>query len=223
MSHLTEQFLKYQKLIQSQHASLLPVSKTKPAEAILELYQLGNKTFAENYVQELVSKQAQLPKDIEWHFIGHLQSNKVKYLAPFVACIQSVDSLKLLREINKEAKKNRRVINCLLQLYVAKEESKFGFSEAEANSVFSSEVLDNLSNIMLIGVMGMASFTENKSQIRKEFRLLKSFYDDIKNRIDHPNVKFNTLSMGMSGDFEIALQEGSTLIRIGSAIFGTRN
>jgi pyridoxal phosphate enzyme (YggS family) len=197
------------------NVTLVAVSKTKPNEALLEAYNSGQRDFGENYVQELVDKQNELPKDIKWHFIGHLQSNKVKYIAPFVYLIHGVDSLKLLTEINKEALKNNRIINCLLQLYIAKEETKFGLNFEEATELLSSKEFSELKNISIKGFMAMASNTNDVEQIKNEFRSAHVF----KNR--YPN--FPVLSIGMSSDYELAINEGSTLIRVGSKIFGERN
>jgi hypothetical protein len=210
------------------HATLVAVSKTKPVEMILEAYQGGQRIFGENYVQELVEKQKQLPADIEWHFIGHLQSNKAKYIAPFVSLIHSVDSFKLLKAINKEALNQNRIINCLLQIFIAEEETKFGFSIDEAYDLLLSNELSELKNISIIGLMGMATNTDNEEQIRNEFKSLNKFFDRIKdlktNSKNMPleNFQPKELSFGMSGDYKIALQEGSTMIRIGSMIFGNR-
>jgi hypothetical protein len=194
----------------------------------MEAYNAGQRIFGENYVQELVEKQEQLPKDIEWHFIGHLQSRKVKLIAPFVSLIHGVDSLKLVHEINKEAIKNNRVIDCLFQIYIADEETKFGLDEKELYDILSSKEFKNLKNIRIIGLMGMATFTENKDQIKKEFQNLKTIFNKvvtlttIEGQLETSNVKLETLSMGMSGDYQIATQCGSTMVRIGSSIFGTR-
>jgi pyridoxal phosphate enzyme (YggS family) len=201
------------------HAALVAVSKTKPIAEIKEAYGYGQKIFGENYVQELTEKHEQLPKDIQWHFIGHLQSNKVKFIAPFVSLIQSVDSLKLLKEINKEAEKNQRIIDCLLQVYIAEEETKFGFSFKECENVLNSEEIKFLENISIKGLMGMATLTENENQIQKEFQTLNSFFK----KLQISNPKLQTLSMGMTADYKIALKEGSNMVRIGSAIFGERN
>lgn len=207
---------------------LVAVSKTKPAEAVLAAYQTGQRAFGENKVQEMVEKYQQLPKDIEWHLIGHLQSNKVKYMAPFVHLIHAVDSLKLLEVINKEAAKNNRTINCLLQFHIAQEETKFGLNLEEAMELLQSNSFREMSNISIQGVMGMASFTEDEQQIRKEFRLLKSYYESIKEKITNDELRmtnvggFKILSFGMSGDYKIAIEEGSTMIRVGSSIFGGR-
>ena len=203
---------------------LVAVSKTKPVEAIMALYQLGQRDFGENYVQELVDKQAQLPTDIHWHFIGHLQSNKVKYIAPFVHLIHGVDSFKLLKEINKQALKAGRVIDVLLQEHIAQEETKFGFDSAELDTLFTGGVseLEALKNVRITGFMGMASFTENEQQVRQEFQSLKQLFDRYK-QVDLPNVNLSVLSMGMSGDYAVAIEEGSTMVRIGSLIFGARD
>ena len=203
---------------------LLAVSKTKPVEEIQALYDLGQRDFGENYVQELLEKQAQLPKDIRWHFIGHLQTNKVKYLAPFIYMIQSVDSLKLLLEIDKHASKNQRIVRCLLQIFIAREESKFGLDESELDSLIvtvnHNRQEGRFSHSQISGCMGMASLTENKMQIREEFIRLRTIFEKIK--ISFPSDPVDTLSMGMSGDYPIAIQEGSTMVRIGTLIFGSR-
>jgi pyridoxal phosphate enzyme (YggS family) len=197
------------------NVTLVAVSKTKPNEALLEAYNSGQRDFGENYVQELVDKQNELPKDINWHFIGHLQSNKVKYIAPFVYLIHGVDSLKLLTEINKEALKNNRIINCLLQLYIAQEETKFGLNFEEATELLSSKEFSELKNISIKGFMAMASNTDDVEQIKNEFRSAHVFKNG------YPN--FSVLSIGMSSDYELAITEGSTHIRVGSKIFGERN
>lgn len=202
---------------------VVAVSKTKPNEDILEAHQSGHKIFGENKVQDLVQKYEQLPKDIEWHFIGHPQSNKVKYIAPFIALIHGVDSLKLLKTVNKEAKKNNRVISCLLQFHIAQESTKFGFSLKEALEVLNSEAFKQLQNVEIVGVMGMATYTENTAQIRNEFRSLKEIFEMLKNEYFSTTEKFCEISMGMSDDYKIAIEEGSTLIRVGSKIFGERN
>jgi len=199
--------------------TLVAVSKTKPIELIQEAYTAGQRDFGENYIQELEDKYKQLPTDIRWHAIGHLQSNKVKHIAPFVYLIHGVDSLKLLQEINKQAQKNNRVIDCLLQIFIAKEETKFGFSFEECENLFQSGEIDKLKNIRVVGFMGMATNTDNETQIRNEFCSLKNFFD----KISHLNPHISILSMGMSSDYKIAIEEGSTLIRIGSSIFGERN
>ncbi|GAB4041235.1 YggS family pyridoxal phosphate-dependent enzyme [Spirosoma gilvum] len=203
------------------NAKLIAVTKTKPVALLREAYVAGCHRFGENKVQEMVEKQPQLPADIEWHLIGHLQSNKVKYIAPFVALIHSIDSLKLLQEVNKQATKHNRIINCLLQIYIADEETKFGLSPDEAEALLKAPELDMLSNIRLIGLMGLATNTDDEAQIRQEFRGLKQLFDRLA-QIEHPFVRFRELSMGMSGDYRIALEEGSTMIRVGSAIFGSR-
>jgi pyridoxal phosphate enzyme (YggS family) len=201
---------------------LIAVTKTQPIEALQEAYNAGSKRFGENKVQEMTAKYEQLPKDIEWHLIGHLQSNKVKFIAPFVSLIHSVDSLKLLQEINRQALKNNRVINCLLQMHIAQEETKFGLSESEAKELLQSAELRALTNIRLVGLMGMATNTNDLGQIRHEFRGLKQLYDELGNLVQQSDIAFSELSMGMSGDYAIAIEEGSTLIRVGSAIFGVR-
>ena len=195
---------------------LVAVSKTKPIEDILELYEAGQRDFGENYVQELVDKHVALPADLKWHFIGHLQSNKVKYIASFVHLIHGVDSIKLLLEINKQAIKFNRTIDVLLQVHIAQEETKFGFNEEELNDVFS---LQSFSNLRLRGLMGMASFTDDQDKIRNEFKNLHSLYD----QFSKSNSNFDILSMGMSSDYQMAIEEGSTMVRIGSLLFGERN
>jgi pyridoxal phosphate enzyme (YggS family) len=198
------------------------VSKTKPVEDILSIYQCGQKVFGENKVQELCSKFESMPKDIEWHLIGHLQTNKVKYIAPFVSLIHAVDSLKLLQEINKQAQKHNRVINCLLQIYIAKEESKFGLDFDEAISILHSPEFVALEHINIVGLMGMATNTDDQSIVKKEFTQLEKFYQELKkdNTIAHCN--FSILSMGMSNDYALAIECGSNMVRIGSSIFGNR-
>ena len=200
---------------------LVAVSKTKPVGDIRELYQLGQKDFGENYAQEMADKQQQLPPDIRWHFIGHLQSNKVKYIAPFVFLIQGVDSLKLLVEINKQAVKYGRVINCLLQIHVAMEETKFGFNETELMDTFKNPQLAELNHIRICGLMGMASFTDGMDIIRNEFKYLKSLFDKCAKGAA-VNSPISILSMGMSHDYKIAIEEGTTMVRIGSLVFGER-
>ncbi len=207
----------------SKDVTLVAVSKTKPVEMLMEAYNAGFKRFGENYVQELVEKYEAMPKDIEWHFIGHLQSNKVKYIAPFVSLIHSVDSFKLLQEINKQAAKNNRVIDCLLQIYIAEEDTKSGMTEEECIEILQPETLNSLSNIRIVGLMGMTTLTDDETQIRKEFKKLKIFYSELRiARRTVQNSEFSTLSMGMSGDYDIAIEEGSNMIRVGSKIFGGR-
>lgn len=201
---------------------LIAVSKTKPASDILEAYEAGQRDFGENKVQELVEKQAQLPADIRWHLIGHLQSNKVKYVAEFVHLIHAVDSLKLLQEINKQAQKAKRIQKVLLQFYIAQEETKFGLSRKEASELLDAHAFKELQNIEICGVMGMASFTNDEAQVRKEFGLLKEIFYDLKANYFHEQETFCEISMGMSGDYLIAIEEGSTMVRVGSSIFGGR-
>ena len=203
------------------HVTLIAVSKTKPVEMLMEAYEAGMRHFGENKVQEMVAKHAEMPKDVCWHMIGHLQSNKVKYIAPFVHLIHSVDSLKLLEVINKEGAKNNRIIDCLLQFHIASEETKFGMNSDEAEALLSSEAYQNMKHIRLRGVMGMASFTDDETLIRKEFAALMQYFSLCKNII--PHSYFDIRSFGMSGDYKIAIQEGSTMVRIGSHIFGERN
>jgi pyridoxal phosphate enzyme (YggS family) len=234
----------------SHHVTLVAVSKTKSVEEIKELYDLGQKDFGENYVQELAEKESQLPKDIRWHFIGHLQSNKVKQIAPFIHLIQSVDSAKLLQEINKQAKKNNRVIDCLLQVHIAQEETKFGLDENELETLINtnaselhdlvdtnSKKLYEFKNIRIVGLMGMASFTDDMEKVRKEFRYLRTLFDKLAPKLTihhadasgrHPGIyrrdsQLTALSMGMSSDYAVAIDEGSTMVRIGSLIFGGRS
>lgn len=202
-----------------ENVTLVAVSKTKPAEQLMEAYNAGQRDFGENYVQELEEKHRQLPQDIRWHAIGHLQSNKVKYIAPFVYLIHGVDSFKLLQEINKQAEKNNRVINCLLQIHIAQEETKFGFDFNECEKLFQSDELSKLKNVKILGFMGMASNTDNQTQIENEFASLKKFFD----KFSHLNPHISILSMGMSSDYKIAVQQGSTMVRVGSLIFGERN
>lgn len=201
---------------------LVAVSKTKPASLVMEAYEAGQRHFGENYVQELIEKHAQLPKDIYWHMIGHLQSNKVKYIAPFVHLIHGIDSLKLLKEVNKQAAKNNRVIDCLLQVHVAQEETKFGFDAREIVEVLKSDELKALSNICIRGLMTMGSNTDNMEQVAAEFASVKNLFEQCR-QFQIPNGKFEIISMGMSGDFELAVKCGSNMVRVGSLIFGERN
>jgi pyridoxal phosphate enzyme (YggS family) len=201
---------------------LIAVSKTKPAELLMEAYNNGQRAFGENKVQEMVGKYETLPRDIEWHFIGHLQTNKVKYIAPFVHLIHGVDSFKLLKTIDKEAAKIGRVIPCLLQFHIAEEETKFGLSLQEAREMLDSPDFKLLNNILVAGVMGMATFTDDEKQIRREFASLKSYFEALKSNYFAKNESFHEISMGMSGDYLIAIEEGSTMVRIGSTIFGER-
>lgn len=205
-----------------ENVTLIAVSKTQPVDDILEAHQAGQRDFGENKIQEMVEKFDILPKDIKWHMIGHLQSNKVKYMAHFVHLVHGVDSFKTLKEINKQALKHNRIINCLLEVKIASEETKFGLSFAEVEQLLKSEELINLKNINILGLMGMASFTENTAIIRTEFKALKTFFDSLQ-KYKSFNVDPTVLSMGMSGDYKMAIEEGSTMIRVGSAIFGSRN
>lgn len=205
-----------------ENVKLVAVSKTKPIVVLQEAYDAGQRVFGENKAQELTEKAEQLPKDIEWHMIGHLQSNKVKYIAPFVALIHAVDSLKLLKEINKQAKKNDRIIDCLLQFHIAEETSKFGLSLEKAQEILSSREFVEMENISVVGVMGMATFTSNQEQVRDEFRTLENYFNVIKSHFFKFNTAFKEISMGMSGDYQLAIEEGSTMVRIGSSIFGSR-
>lgn len=201
---------------------LIAVSKTQPVEKIREAYDAGQRVFGENKAQELVPKHEALPKDIQWHMIGHLQSNKVKYIAPFVHLIHSVDSPKLLEEINKQGVRFNRVIDCLLQVHIAREETKFGFSENEVLALIDSAAFARFTNIRISGLMGMATFTDNHDQVRAEFRSLRNIFETLRSHALPPNVKMTELSMGMSGDYQIAIEEGSTMVRVGTAIFGAR-
>ena len=214
------------------HVTLVAVSKTKPVPDLMEAYNAGQRIFGENKIQEMVDKWGQMPKDTEWHMIGHVQTNKVKYMAPFVSLIHGVDSLKLLEEINKQALKNNRIIDCLLQIYIAEEESKFGLDEEELSALLASSTFQEMKNIRIVGLMGMATFTENQNQIKKEFTHLKSIFDGLNDTTglrrdglqsaSTENSKLSTLSMGMSGDYQLAISCGSTMVRIGSSIFGGR-
>jgi len=205
----------------SHHVILVAVSKTKSPEEIKALYDLGQRDFGENYVQELVEKHLQLPKDIRWHFIGHLQSNKVKHIASFIHLVQSVDSLKLLKEVNKQGQRNGRVINCLLEVHIAQEETKFGLDERELMQLLENINESEFANIRIIGLMGMASFIDDLEKIRNEFKYLKSLFD-LHSKHQTSNLELRTLSMGMSSDYSTAIEEGSTMVRIGSLIFGAR-
>ena len=213
----SEFYKKLSEELKEKNVTLVAVSKTKPVEEILELYHLGQRDFGENYVQELVEKQKQLPKDIRWHFIGHLQSNKVKQIANFISLIHSVDTERLLREIDKQAAKNERIIDCLLQVHIAKEETKFGLDEEELKQLISTG-FKNEKNVSVKGLMGMASFTENKDLIRREFQYLKKLFD----QKPGGQSRLIILSMGMSSDYKIAIEEGSNMVRIGSLLFGER-
>ena len=205
-----------------EHVTLVAVSKTKPIEDIREAYEAGQRIFGENKAQEMASKCPQLPEDIQWHFIGHLQTNKVRYIAPYANMIHSVDSLKLLKEINKQAKKNDRIIPCLLQFHIAEESSKFGLDIREAQELLESDDFIQMNHILIAGVMGMATFTDNKEQVRDEFRTLENYFHVLKSRWFKFNPDFKEISMGMSGDFQMAVEEGSTMVRVGSSIFGAR-
>jgi len=204
-----------------ENVTLVAVSKTKPVPDLLEAYNAGQRIFGENKIQEMAGKYEEMPKDIEWHMIGHVQTNKVKYMAPFVSLVHGVDSLKLLAEINKQAKKNNRIINCLLQMHIAEEETKFGMDEIELEELLASEEFKQMENIKVTGLMGMATFTEDENQVKKEFTHLKSTFDSACKQATN-NCQLSTLSMGMSGDYKIAIDCGSTMVRIGSSIFGGR-
>jgi PLP dependent protein len=203
--------------------TLIAVSKTQPLDKIREAYDTGHRVFGENKAQEMVPKYEALPKDIEWHMIGHLQRNKVKYIAPFVTLIHSVDSLKLLKEVNRQAQRFDRIIPCLLQVHIAEEETKFGFSPDEILTLMSSDVWREMGNARIYGLMGMATFSDNHDQVRREFRSLKKLFDKVRSMTVPEGVMMKELSMGMSGDYKIAIEEGSTMVRVGTAIFGQRN
>ena len=202
------------------HVTLVAVSKTKPISDLMEAYDAGQRIFGENKIQEMAEKWEAMPKDIQWHMIGHVQTNKVKYMAEFVSLIHGVDSLKLLEEINKQALKNNRIIDCLLQIHIAEEETKFGLNEEELNGILTSKAFQEMKNVRIVGLMGMATFTENQEQIKKEFLHLKSIFDQLRSKDALQCV--STLSMGMSGDYQLAIECGSTMVRIGSSIFGGR-
>ncbi|AXG70990.1 hypothetical protein KORDIASMS9_03245 [Kordia sp. SMS9] len=215
---ITSKIQEYQQKLPT-HVTLVAVSKTKPVSDLQEAYNAGQRVFGENKIQEMAEKWEQLPKDISWHMIGHVQRNKVKYMAEFVDLIHGVDSLKLLKEIDKQAKKHNRVINCLLQIKIAEEDSKFGMAAQDATSLLASEELQQLENVQIVGLMGMATFTDDQTQVQKEFQHLKTTFDAL--QPIHSNLTI--ISMGMSGDYELAIAEGSTMVRIGSSIFGARN
>lgn len=223
---IAQNFIKIKSTL-PENVTLVAVSKTKPVSDLMQAYEAGQRIFGENKIQEMAEKHEQMPKDIQWHMIGHVQSNKVKFMAPFVSLIHGVDSLKLLQEINKQALKNNRTIDCLLQIHIAEEESKFGLDEKELNELLTSSEFRELKNIRILGLMGMATFTENENQIKKEFAHLKSIFDSIQQQKDAPQCAstmddFSTISMGMSGDYQLAIECGSTMVRIGSSIFGGR-
>ncbi len=205
------------------NVTLVAISKTHPPEVVLEAYNAGQRIFGENKAQELVAKQEALPSDIEWHMVGHLQTNKVKYIAPFVSLIHSVDSFKLLKEINKQAKKQERIIPCLLQMHIAEEDTKFGLDKEELSEILESEQFRTFENVQVVGLMGMATFTDDTDQVKREFRGLKKLFDDVKKKYFPSNSNFTFLSMGMSGDYNLAVTEGSNMVRVGSRIFGARN
>ena len=205
-----------------EHVTLVAVSKTKPVSDIMQAYEAGQRIFGENKIQDMVEKHEQMPKDIKWHMIGHVQRNKVKYMAPFVNLIHGVENLKVLKEINKQAAKHSRIINCLLQIKIASEDSKFGMTPSEASNILTSIEFSELKNVMITGVMGMATFTDSQEQIKKEFSNLKSTFEDLK-QVNTENSQMQNISMGMSADYKLAIDCGSTMIRVGSSIFGLRN
>jgi pyridoxal phosphate enzyme (YggS family) len=221
MSYIQQNLNKIKSQLPS-NVTLVAVSKTKPVEDLMEAYNAGQRIFGENKIQEMTEKWQQMPKDIEWHMIGHVQSNKVKYMVPYVKLIHGVDSLKLLKEINRQAIRWRKNINCLLQIHIAEEETKFGLNEMELIELLNSDEFKEMTNIKVIGLMGMATFTDNQEQIKKEFDYLKSLFDKYQT-LQTPNFQLTILSMGMSGDYQLAIDCGSTMVRIGSSIFGTRN
>lgn len=206
-----------------EHVTLVAVSKTKPDEVLMQAYESGQRIFGENKVQEMLGKFERLPKDIEWHMIGHLQSNKVKFIAPFISLIHAVDSLKLLKEIDKEAQKHNRIIDCLIQMHIAEEDSKFGLNPSNIDKAIEGMLAENLRNVSIVGLMGMATFTDNQEQIRMEFRTLKQSFDQLKAGWFKNHSEFKIISMGMSGDYQLAIEEGATMVRIGSTIFGERD
>ncbi|AGC77711.1 hypothetical protein LX97_02109 [Nonlabens dokdonensis] len=223
MSTIKESLLRFRESVQPQ-ATLVAVSKTKPISDLEEAYAAGQRHFGENKIQEMTEKWEHLPKDIHWHMIGHTQRNKVKYMAPYVHLIHSIDSPRLLKEINKQAKKNDRVIDCLLQIHIAREDSKFGFDEEELIALLNDQAFKDYKNVQIKGLMGMATFTDNHDQVREEFQSLAATFEKIKNdELLDSRHNFTELSMGMTGDYEVALEEGSTMVRIGSAIFGARD
>jgi len=221
--NIADNLTEYLKEIGDRNCRLVAISKRKPVSDILEAYNAGHRIFGENKVQELVEKVDQLPEDIEWHMVGHLQTNKVKYIAPFVDLIHSVDSYKLLREINKQGMKHNRIIPCLLQVHIAQEETKFGLSESEVTGLLEVVMSSELTNIKIVGLMGMATYTSDEDIIRSEFRQLRKIFDSISLKFRHDLIDMKELSIGMSGDYKIAMEEGSTMIRIGTGVFGARN
>lgn len=221
--NIAENIKALRKAMEGYRCRLVAISKTKSDKEIMEAYHAGQRIFGENKVQEMTNKCARLPKDIEWHMVGHLQTNKVKNIAQFVSLIHSVDSWKLLEEINKQAQKNARMIPCLLQIHIAEEETKYGLSKEELFLMLGKDILSDLKFIRITGLMGMATFTEDMDKIRREFQYLKSIFDEVPYKFQNPRIIMEELSMGMTGDYQIAMEEGSTLIRIGTAVFGERN
>ena len=217
-----EENLKSIKSSLPEHVTLVAVSKTKPVTDLMEAYKVGQRIFGENKIQEMLDKYEQMPKDIKWHMIGHVQRNKVKHMASFVSLVHGVDNYKLLKEINKQAKKYNRVIDCLFQIKIASEDSKFGMSQNEVSEIIQSNDFSELQNIRIVGVMGMATFTKDMNQVKKEFTVLKTIFNNLK-KIQLANCKLQTVSMGMSGDYKLAIDCGSTMVRVGSSIFGNRN
>lgn len=220
--NISESLERFNNILQDKNLTLIAVTKTHPVSVLQEAYEAGLKEFGENRVQEMLEKWEALPKDIHWHMIGHLQRNKVKQIASFVHLIHSVDSLRLLKEINKQAKSVGRTIDCLLQMHIAQEETKFGLDKAELEELLEGEEFAQMEHIRIKGLMGMATFTDDSEQVRLEFRSLKNLFEEIKAKHTQANIDFTTLSMGMSGDYTLAIEEGSTMVRVGSAIFGNR-
>ena len=220
--NISESLERFNNILQDKSLTLIAVTKTHPVSVLQEAYEAGLKEFGENRVQEMLEKWEALPKDIHWHMIGHLQRNKVKQIASFVHLIHSVDSLRLLKEINKQAKSVGRTIDCLLQMHIAQEETKFGLDKAELEELLEGEEFAQMEHIRIKGLMGMATFTDDSEQVRLEFRSLKNLFEEIKAKHTQANIDFTTLSMGMSGDYTLAIEEGSTMVRVGSAIFGNR-
>ncbi|MEM6376871.1 MAG: YggS family pyridoxal phosphate-dependent enzyme [Bacteroidota bacterium] len=216
-------YLEIRQQLDQADVTLVAVSKTKPNDQILEMYHKGQRIFGENKAQELVDKYEALPNDIDWHFVGHLQRNKVKYIAPFVSLLHGVDSLRLLKEVNKQAQKHERIIHCLLQFHIATETTKFGLDLQEAQGILDSEEFKAMENISISGVMGMATFTDDEHQVSNEFKRLKSIFNHLKAQYFSDDEGFKEISMGMSGDYQIAIEEGSTMVRIGTLLFGQRN
>lgn len=219
----TKDYYRIKESLQENKVELVAISKTKPVEAIQDFYDLGQRVFGENRAKEMQSKHESLPKDIQWHMVGHMQANKVKYIAPFVSLIHSIDSISLLQEVDKRASQHNRVVDVLLQIHIAQEENKFGFDLSEIENLLKSTTYAELKNIHIVGLMGMATFTSNQDQVRKEFAFMKESFDNLKREYFIDDLRFKTLSMGMSGDYKIAIEEGANMVRIGSLLFGKRD